>query len=181
VRPRDGEAGPAVQSREPCAQRVASEVGASGLASDRSGFLRDVEAVGCVVPSRAAWVQGGQVWAGQVHGGSLERDRRQRLIWSLACRRSPAWKVSGCGWGEGALSQQLCSPRAPQLPLSPSVFLLQGPEHPNPGKPFTARGFPRQCYLPDNAQGRKVKARLPPLGAASVPLPRSWQVRPGCP
>ncbi|XP_048967032.1 probable E3 ubiquitin-protein ligase DTX2 isoform X3 [Canis lupus dingo] len=32
----------------------------------------------------------------------------------------------------------------------------KGPEHPNPGKPFTARGFPRQCYLPDNAQGRKV-------------------------
>uniref|UniRef100_G1DFZ1 E3 ubiquitin-protein ligase n=1 Tax=Capra hircus TaxID=9925 RepID=G1DFZ1_CAPHI len=33
---------------------------------------------------------------------------------------------------------------------------IQGPEHPNPGKPFTARGFPRQCYLPNNAQGRKV-------------------------
>ncbi|XP_027717364.1 probable E3 ubiquitin-protein ligase DTX2 isoform X3 [Vombatus ursinus] len=33
---------------------------------------------------------------------------------------------------------------------------VQGPEHPNPGKPFTARGFPRHCYLPDNAQGRKV-------------------------
>ncbi|XP_045140605.1 probable E3 ubiquitin-protein ligase DTX2 [Echinops telfairi] len=33
---------------------------------------------------------------------------------------------------------------------------IQGPEHPNPGKPFTARGFPRQCYLPDSAQGRKV-------------------------
>ncbi|EPQ19853.1 Protein deltex-2 [Myotis brandtii] len=33
---------------------------------------------------------------------------------------------------------------------------IQGPEHPNPGKPFTARGFPRQCYLPDNAQGCKV-------------------------
>ncbi|XP_063461987.1 probable E3 ubiquitin-protein ligase DTX2 isoform X1 [Pan paniscus] len=32
---------------------------------------------------------------------------------------------------------------------------IQGPEHPNPGKPFTARGFPRQCYLPDNAQGCK--------------------------
>ncbi|XP_055462017.1 probable E3 ubiquitin-protein ligase DTX2 [Psammomys obesus] len=33
---------------------------------------------------------------------------------------------------------------------------IQGPEHPSPGKPFTARGFPRQCYLPDNPQGRKV-------------------------
>lgn len=45
-----------------------------------------------------------------------------------------------------------------------SVFPLQGPEHPNPGKPFTARGFPRQCYLPDNAQGRKVMFLPPPLG-----------------
>lgn len=35
-------------------------------------------------------------------------------------------------------------------------FLSQGPEHPSPGKPFTARGFPRQCYLPDSPQGRKV-------------------------
>lgn len=39
---------------------------------------------------------------------------------------------------------------------TPMCFFSQGPEHPNPGKPFTARGFPRQCYLPDNAQGRKV-------------------------
>ncbi|TNN50557.1 E3 ubiquitin-protein ligase DTX4 [Liparis tanakae] len=31
-----------------------------------------------------------------------------------------------------------------------------GPEHPNPGKPFTARGFPRHCYLPDSEKGRKV-------------------------
>ncbi|XP_052023942.1 probable E3 ubiquitin-protein ligase DTX2 isoform X2 [Apodemus sylvaticus] len=33
---------------------------------------------------------------------------------------------------------------------------IQGPEHPSPGKPFTARGFPRQCYLPDSPLGRKV-------------------------
>uniref|UniRef100_A0A8C8S510 E3 ubiquitin-protein ligase n=1 Tax=Pelusios castaneus TaxID=367368 RepID=A0A8C8S510_9SAUR len=32
----------------------------------------------------------------------------------------------------------------------------QGPEHPNPGMPYTARGFPRYCYLPDNKKGRKV-------------------------
>ncbi|XP_067393916.1 probable E3 ubiquitin-protein ligase DTX2 isoform X5 [Emydura macquarii macquarii] len=32
----------------------------------------------------------------------------------------------------------------------------QGPEHPNPGMPYTARGFPRYCYLPDNEKGRKV-------------------------
>ncbi|XP_075869950.1 E3 ubiquitin-protein ligase DTX4-like isoform X2 [Nelusetta ayraudi] len=33
---------------------------------------------------------------------------------------------------------------------------IQGPEHPNAGKPFTARGFPRHCYLPDSEKGRKV-------------------------
>ncbi|XP_075761074.1 putative E3 ubiquitin-protein ligase DTX2 isoform X2 [Pelodiscus sinensis] len=33
---------------------------------------------------------------------------------------------------------------------------IQGPEHPNPGTPYTARGFPRYCYLPDNEKGRKV-------------------------
>ncbi|XP_062243717.1 E3 ubiquitin-protein ligase DTX1-like isoform X1 [Platichthys flesus] len=33
---------------------------------------------------------------------------------------------------------------------------IQGPEHPNPGKPFTARGFPRHCYLPDSEKGRQV-------------------------
>uniref|UniRef100_A0ACB8EDC1 Uncharacterized protein n=1 Tax=Sphaerodactylus townsendi TaxID=933632 RepID=A0ACB8EDC1_9SAUR len=33
---------------------------------------------------------------------------------------------------------------------------IQGPEHPNPGMPYTARGFPRYCYLPDNAKGKKV-------------------------
>ncbi|XP_070773535.1 E3 ubiquitin-protein ligase DTX4-like [Enoplosus armatus] len=33
---------------------------------------------------------------------------------------------------------------------------IQGPEHPNLGKPFTARGFPRHCYLPDSEKGRKV-------------------------
>lgn len=33
---------------------------------------------------------------------------------------------------------------------------IQGPEHPNPGAPYTARGFPRYCFLPDNEKGRKV-------------------------
>nr|XP_060627514.1 E3 ubiquitin-protein ligase DTX4 [Anolis sagrei ordinatus] len=33
---------------------------------------------------------------------------------------------------------------------------MQGPEHPNPGKSFTARGFPRHCYLPESERGRKV-------------------------
>ncbi|GAB1611268.1 protein deltex-like [Argonauta hians] len=33
---------------------------------------------------------------------------------------------------------------------------IQGPEHPNPGKRFTTKGFPRCCYLPENDKGRKV-------------------------
>ncbi|XP_078087655.1 E3 ubiquitin-protein ligase DTX4-like [Mustelus asterias] len=33
---------------------------------------------------------------------------------------------------------------------------IQGPDHPNPGLTFTARGFPRHCYLPDNEKGREV-------------------------
>ncbi|NXG58879.1 DTX2 ligase, partial [Hemiprocne comata] len=37
---------------------------------------------------------------------------------------------------------------------------IQGPEHPNPGTPYTARGFPRYCYLPDNEKGRKVLGLL---------------------
>ncbi|EEB13307.1 deltex, putative [Pediculus humanus corporis] len=33
---------------------------------------------------------------------------------------------------------------------------IQGPEHPNPGKPYYAVGFPRVCYLPDTDKGRLV-------------------------
>ncbi|XP_061103751.1 probable E3 ubiquitin-protein ligase DTX2 isoform X2 [Conger conger] len=33
---------------------------------------------------------------------------------------------------------------------------VQGSEHPNPGQPYTCRGFPRLCFLPDNHKGRKV-------------------------
>ncbi|XP_016342827.1 probable E3 ubiquitin-protein ligase DTX2 isoform X2 [Sinocyclocheilus anshuiensis] len=37
---------------------------------------------------------------------------------------------------------------------------IQGPEHPNPGQPYTCRGFPRFCFLPDNDKGRKVLVLL---------------------
>ncbi|XP_065830532.1 probable E3 ubiquitin-protein ligase DTX2 [Oscarella lobularis] len=33
---------------------------------------------------------------------------------------------------------------------------VQGPEHPEPGKRYTANGFPRIAYLPNNADGQKV-------------------------
>lgn len=64
------------------------------------------------------------------------------------------------------------------LPCAQSMFLsskrvlflytLQGPEHPNPGKSFTARGFPRHCYLPDSEKGRKVRGSLGRLELAKA-------------
>uniref|UniRef100_T1J6J2 E3 ubiquitin-protein ligase n=1 Tax=Strigamia maritima TaxID=126957 RepID=T1J6J2_STRMM len=37
---------------------------------------------------------------------------------------------------------------------------VQGPEHPQCGATYTARGFPRRCFLPDNDEGRKVMKLL---------------------
>ncbi|XP_076434703.1 uncharacterized protein LOC143274697 isoform X2 [Babylonia areolata] len=37
--------------------------------------------------------------------------------------------------------------------ISPGI---QGPEHQNPGHRFTARGFPRSGFLPDDNRGRKI-------------------------
>lgn len=34
---------------------------------------------------------------------------------------------------------------------------IQGVEHPNPGRPYYAVGFPRVCYIPDTDKGRKVR------------------------
>lgn len=45
------------------------------------------------------------------------------------------------------------------------VPVLQGPEHPNPGQPFTCRGFPRFCFLPDNHKGRKVSSSVSSLAS----------------
>uniref|UniRef100_A0A023GAI3 E3 ubiquitin-protein ligase n=1 Tax=Amblyomma triste TaxID=251400 RepID=A0A023GAI3_AMBTT len=33
---------------------------------------------------------------------------------------------------------------------------IQGPGHPHPGMPYTARGFPRHGYLPNTEQGRRA-------------------------
>ncbi|XP_069981793.1 probable E3 ubiquitin-protein ligase DTX2 isoform X2 [Penaeus vannamei] len=37
---------------------------------------------------------------------------------------------------------------------------IQGPEHPHPGLPYKAIGFPRTAYLPNNAKGKKVLSLL---------------------
>lgn len=62
--------------------------------------------------------------------------------------------------------------------------LLQGPEHPNPGMPYTARGFPRYCYLPDNEKGRKVRCHTlitsPFLSCQAPGKLHSWHKSPGC-
>jgi hypothetical protein len=34
---------------------------------------------------------------------------------------------------------------------------IQTYEHPNPGKPYYAVGFPRVCYLPDTDKGKYYK------------------------
>ncbi|XP_014244264.1 protein deltex isoform X2 [Cimex lectularius] len=54
----------------------------------------------------------------------------------------------------------------PIIPGHPNVTLIQityhivsgiqGREHPNPGRPYYAVGFPRVCYLPDTKKGRHV-------------------------
>lgn len=38
---------------------------------------------------------------------------------------------------------------------------IQGPEHPHPGRPYSAIGFPRVAYLPNNAKGKKVYSMSP--------------------
>lgn len=68
----------------------------------------------------------------------------------------------------------------PQGRLSPRHLLTplpsppKGPEHPNPGKKFTARGFPRHCYLPDNEKGRKVSSSASPGVARVGTRPYGW-------
>jgi len=37
---------------------------------------------------------------------------------------------------------------------------VQGEEHPNPGRPYQARGFPRMAYLPDSDEGRSILSLL---------------------
>lgn len=95
MRPSDGEAGPAIQSRESCAQRVASEVGASGLTSDRSGFLRDVEAVRvCGAPQSS--VGSGTAGMGRPCAWWVFRERDEIAVDLVtSCRKSAAWKVTG--------------------------------------------------------------------------------------
>ncbi|KAL2079109.1 hypothetical protein ACEWY4_024853 [Coilia grayii] len=48
------------------------------------------------------------------------------------------------------------SPPSPVRTCSVCVMMGSDLSIPNPGKPYTARGFPRHCYLPDTEKGRIV-------------------------
>ena len=37
---------------------------------------------------------------------------------------------------------------------------IQGPDHPNPGKPYHLNGFPRTCYIPNSEEGQHVLGLL---------------------
>ncbi|KAG2459108.1 DTX2 ligase, partial [Polypterus senegalus] len=56
----------------------------------------------------------------------------------------------------------ICMERLPcpsgydEIPECKSIDTKMGPEHPKPGQPYSSRGFPRHCYLPDSDKGRKV-------------------------
>ncbi|XP_067866242.1 probable E3 ubiquitin-protein ligase DTX2 isoform X2 [Heterodontus francisci] len=64
---------------------------------------------------------------------------------------------------KGKMDVYLLPQSLPGYPDSGSIQIvyniphgIQGPEHPNPGKPYTARGFPRHCYLPYSEKGKQV-------------------------
>ena len=51
---------------------------------------------------------------------------------------------------------------------------VQGPQHPNPGRPYRQIGFPRVTYLPDTPGGRKVRSYcIPP----AVPRPKAIELK----
>lgn len=64
----------------------------------------------------------------------------------------------------GSMEWTLVSPQLPSRSTPVSLIQItyhiasgiQGREHPNPGRPYYAVGFPRVCYLPNTKQGRRV-------------------------
>lgn len=104
-----------------------------------------------------------------MHAGSLEQDMRQQLIWSLACVGGARLEGGGVRLGEGPCP----SSSAARQPLGSHSHRLcssfRALNTPTLESPSLPEGF-AQCYLPNNAQGRKVKARSHLLGAASMPF-----------
>ncbi|KAL4224215.1 putative E3 ubiquitin-protein ligase dtx2 [Mactra antiquata] len=77
------------------------------------------------------------------------------------CKTIYGEKVGNCPKGE--LEYKFIDTQLPGYEDCQTIQIIynihggtQGPEHPHPGKRFTARGFPRIGYLPDCDKGRKV-------------------------
>ncbi|KAK2170392.1 hypothetical protein LSH36_3g23078 [Paralvinella palmiformis] len=81
------------------------------------------------------------------------------------CKCIYGTKVGNCPPGE--IKVETIPTPLPGYPQCGTIIItynisggIQGPEHPNPGKPFTSQGFPRRGHLPDNSLGRKVSRLL---------------------
>ncbi|KAM8879379.1 E3 ubiquitin-protein ligase DTX4-like isoform 4-T4 [Spinachia spinachia] len=107
------------------------------------------------------WVRDG----GRTGDGALRTS--SRVVSSLHSLQCPTCKtIYGVKTGNqpaGKMEYHVIPHSLPGHPDCKSIRViynippgLQGPEHPSPGKPFTARGFPRHCYLPDSERGRMV-------------------------
>ncbi|KAG7266957.1 hypothetical protein CRUP_033636 [Coryphaenoides rupestris] len=78
---------------------------------------------------------------------------RVRLFTERRLARSPKAKMEIYSIGQSLPGHPDCGTIQIIYSIMPGI---QGPEHPNPGQPYTCRGFPRFCFLPDNDKGRKV-------------------------
>ncbi|KAL5016672.1 hypothetical protein ScPMuIL_006261 [Solemya velum] len=93
-------------------------------------------------------------------GAMYDSGAKDGSIQCPTCKQIYGEKYGNCPRGEmeyqiipRALPTHDCHTIHIQYHISPGI---QGPEHPNPGKRFSTRGFPRYGYLPDNQRGRKV-------------------------
>lgn len=88
------------------------------------------------------------LWSAHV---KLWCDQRDLLFtrWRVLRASLASSSLLRANWASGVWSVTAC------------VFcFIQTTEHPNPGKKYSARGFPRHCYLPDNEKGRKVRFKI---------------------
>ncbi|XP_010004328.1 PREDICTED: probable E3 ubiquitin-protein ligase DTX2 [Chaetura pelagica] len=76
-----------------------------------------------------------------------------KTIYGVRTGTQPKGKMEVCTFPQSLPGHKDCGTIQIVYRISSGI---QGPEHPNPGAPYTARGFPRYCYLPDNEKGRKV-------------------------
>lgn len=89
-------------------------------------------------------------WIGQfyiMHCQATQAQEPFKLLTSMICVLPFCWILF---W----VWDNLLIPHLPEFYSIASG--IQGPEHPNPGRPYYAVGFPRVCYIPDTDKGRKV-------------------------